>query len=228
MFGFVLDHKTSSTQLGLRFTAPVEIPAAVRRVDDIEVSGRAGSLTRFTGWRDTEISLSLAVRGGVEAYRKAAYILTHARTIGFSGEPGLFRYIKHVSVSPLTREIAGWGMFQANLTCQPFTYLSTGLKPLTLTSTATITNPGLLASDPEITLFGTGQLVLTINGQRYPVSSPSGQITLDSARLIAHVSGKTQTDALTGPFPCLAVGENRIELGEGLSKAVIVGNWRTL
>lgn len=228
MYRFTLDHETSSRDLGLRFTAPVEIPASARRVDDIEVSGRAGSLTWFTGWKDTEISLPLAVHGGLEAYRQAVFALSEASTISFSGEPGLFRYIKHVSVSPLTREMAGWGMFQANLTCQPFTYLATGLKPITLTSTATITNPGLLASDPEITLFGTGQLVLTINGQRYPVSSPSGQITLDSARMITHVCGNTQTDAISGPFPQLAVGENHIELGEGLSKAVIVGNWRTL
>lgn len=228
MYGFTLDHKISSRELGLRFTAPVEIPTATRKVDDIEVMGRAGSLTRFTGWKDTEISLSLAVQGGLEAYRLAAYILTHARTVGFSGEPGLFRYIKHVQVSPLVREMGSWGMFQADITCQPFTYLATGLKPLTLTSSATINNPGLLPSDPEITLFGTGQLMLTINGQRYTVSSPAGQVSLDSSRLVAHVSGKTQTDALTGAFPRLAVGENRIELGEGISKVVAVGNWRTL
>lgn len=228
MYGFTLDHKISSKQLGLRFTAPVEIPAATRRVDDIEVAGRAGSLTRFAGWKDTEISLPLAVTGGLEAYRLAAYMLTHARTIGFSGEPGLFHYIKHVQVSPLVREMGSWGMFQADITCQPFTYLTSGLKPLTFTGSATITNPGLLPSDPEITLFGTGQLSLTINGRRFTVSSPAGQVSLDSARLVAHVSGKTQTDALTVAFPRLAVGENRIELGEGLSKVAVVGNWRTL
>lgn len=228
MYRFTLDHETSSRDLGLRFTAPVEIPAAARRVDDIEVSGRAGSLTWFTGWKDTEISLPLAVHGGVEAYRQACLALMEASTISFSGEPGLFRYIKHVEVSPLAQEMAGWGMFQANLTCQPFTYLATGLKPIPLTSTATIINPGLLPSDPEITLFGTGQLVLTINGQRYKVSSPVDQITLDSARMITHVCGKTQTDALSGPFPQLAVGENHIELGTGLAKVAVTGNWRTL
>lgn len=228
MFGFVLDHKTTSRQLGLRFTAPLEIPAATRQVDDIEVAGRAGSLTRFAGWADTEISLPLAVQGGPETYRQACFALMDASAISFSGEPGLFRYLKHVEVSPLAREMGSWGMFQANLTCQPFTYLTTGLKPITLTSTATIINPGLLPSDPEITLFGTGQLVLTINGQRYKVSSPVDQITLDSARMITHVCGKTQTDALSGFFPQLAVGENHIELGAGLAKVAVNGNWRTL
>lgn len=228
MYGFTLDHKISSKQLGLRFTAPVEIPAATRRVDDIEVAGRAGSLTRFAGWKDTEISLPLAVKGGLETYRKAALALMEASAISFSGEPGLFRYLKHVEVSPLAREMGSWNMFQAELTCAPFTYLDAGLKPVTLDASGTITNPGLLPADPVITVFGTGQLELTINSTKHVVASPAGQVTLDSARLVGHVAGKAQTDALTGPFPRLAVGENRIELGEGLAKVAVVGNWRTL
>lgn len=228
MFGFVLDHKTTSRQLGLRFTAPLEIPAATRQVDDIEVAGRAGSLTRFAGWADTEISLPLAVQGGPETYRQACFALMDASAISFSGEPGLFRYLKHVEVSPLAREMGSWGMFQADLTCAPFTYLDAGLKPVTLNASGTITNPGLLPADPVITVFGTGQLALTINSTKHVVASPAGQVTLDSARLVGHVAGKAQSDALTGPFPRLAVGENRIELGEGLAKVAVVGNWRTL
>ena len=190
MYGFTLDHKISSKQLGLRFTAPVEIPAATRRVDDIEVAGRAGSLTRFAGWDDTEISLPLAVQGGVEAYRAVAFALANASTVGFSGEPGLFRYLKHVEVSPLVREMGSWGMFQAELTCAPFTYLDAGLKPTTLNASGTLLNPGLLPADPVITVFGTGQLELTINSTKHVVASPAGQVTLDSARLVGHVAGK--------------------------------------
>ena len=140
----------------------------------------------------------------------------------------MFRYLKHVEVSPLVREMGSWGMFQAELTCAPFTYLDVGLKPATINASGTLLNPGLLPADPVITVFGTGQLELTINGQRYKVSSPVDQITLDSARMITHVCGKTQTDALSGSFPQLAVGENHIELGAGLAKVAVTGNWRTL
>lgn len=228
MFGFVLDHKTTSRQLGLRFTAPLEIPAATRQVDDIEVSGRAGTLTRFTGWADTEISLPLAVHGGLEAYRKACLALMEASAISFSGEPGLFRYLKHVEVSPLVREMGSWGMFQAELTCSPFTYLDAGLKSATLNASGTLLNPGLLPADPVITVFGTGQLELTINSTKHVVASPAGQVTLDSARLVGHVAGKAQSDALTGAFPQLQPGTNQIEFGAGVSKIVVQPNWRTL
>lgn len=228
MYGFVLDHKVSSKSLDIRFCAPVEIPTAAMGVDDIEVSGRAGSLTRFKGWQDSEITLKLAVRGGLDAFRKAAYALTGAHTIGFSGEPGMFRYLKHVKISPVLPSLSTWVMFEAELCCEPFTYLETGLKRLTLSGSGTIINPGLLASDPVITVFGTGELELKINDTALMVCAPSGQLTIDSPRLTAHVAGKTQTDGISGVFPQLSPGANHIELGTGISRIEAQGNWRTL
>lgn len=228
MFGFTLNSAVTSTSLGLRLTAPVAIPAAVRAVEDIEVEGRAGTLTRFTGWEDTELELELAVpiRDGLDQYRRATHELTNAQTIAFTGESGVYRKVKHCEVSELRRELSGWGFFTARLTCQPFTYLTEGLKPVTISESGTITNPGLLDADPIITVTGTGALSLTINARVYHVSSPAGSVTLDSARLVAHVSGRVQTDALTEAFPVLNPGLNRITLGTGISQVVIVPNWR--
>lgn len=230
MFGFTLNSAVSSASLGLRLSAPVDVPVSVRKADDIEVAGRAGTLTRFTGWEDTEFDLELAVStsDGFELYRKAAYQLTHAQSIAFTGEPGVYRKVKHCEVSELRRELSGWGLFTARVTCQPFTYMYEGLKPVTLTSSGTITNPGLLDADPIITLTGTGTLSLTVNGAVHQVNSPAGSVTLDSARLVAHVGGRVQTDALIGPFPVFKPGINRIMLGTGISKLVFVPNWRNL
>ena len=228
MFGFTLNSAVTSTSLGLRLTAPVAIPASVRAVDDIEVEGRAGTLTRFTGWEDTEIELELAVpiRGGLDQYRRATHELTNAQTIALTVEPGISRKVKHCEVSELRRELSGWGLFTARLTCQPFTYLTKGLKPVTMSESGTITNPGLLDADPIITVTGTGMLSLTINARVYHVNSPAGSVTLDSARLVAHVSGRVQTDALSEAFPTFKPGVNRITLGAGISQVAIVPNWR--
>lgn len=228
MFGFTLNNTVTSASLSLRLVAPVAIPAAVRAVDDIEVEGRAGTLTRYTGWEDTEVELDLAVpiRDELHQYRQAAHELTNASTIAFTGESGVYRKVKHCEVGELRRELSGWGFFTARLTCQPFTYLTEGLNPVTLTASGTITNPGLLDADPIITVTGTGALSLTINARVYHVSSPAGSVTLDSARLVAHVSGRVQTDALTEAFPVLNPGLNRITLGTGISQVVIVPNWR--
>lgn len=228
MFGFTLNNTVTSASLGLRLVAPVAIPAAVRAVDDIEIEGRAGTLTRFIGWEDTELELELAVpiRDGLNQYRQAAHHLTDASTIAFSGEPGVYRKVKHCEVSELRRELSGWGFFTARLTCQPFTYLTEGLKPVIMSESGTITNPGLLDADPIITVTGTGMLSLTVNKTVHQVNSPAGSVTLDSERLVAHAHGKVQTDALSEAFPVLKPGVNRITLGAGISKIMITPNWR--
>lgn len=228
MFAFTLNHTISSRTLGVRLAAPVEIPASTRVVDDIEVAGRAGTLTRLGGWEDTTLTLQLAIptSDGTDGYRRAAAAFMDATTVSLSGELGLFRRVKHATVGPLARELASWGMFDADMVCQPFTYLDTGLTPVTLTSSGTLTNPGLLDAAPVITIYGTGQLTLSINGRQCRVNSPAGQVTLDADRLVAHVAGNVQTDALTGSFPTLTPGANRITLGTGISKVVVVPNWR--
>ncbi|MDR6939463.1 hypothetical protein [Arcanobacterium hippocoleae] len=230
MYGFTLGDQTTSASLGLRLTAPVALPVAIRAVDDIKVEGRAGTLTRFTGWEDAEFELELAIpiRDRLENYRKAVYELTNASTIAFTADPGVYRKVKHCEVSELRRELSGWGFFTAWLTCQPFSYLSEGLKPVTMLESGTLTNPSLLDADPIITVTGTGALSLTINARVYHVNSPAGSVTLDSERLVAHAHGKVQTDALTGSFPVLKPGLNQITLGAGISKVVIIPNWRGL
>ena len=97
-----------------------------------------------------------------------------------------------------------------------------------MSASGTIINPGLLASDPVITVFGTGELELKINDTALIVSAHSGQLTIDSPRLVTHVAGKTQTDGISGPFPQLCPGANHIELGTGISRIEAQGNWRTL
>lgn len=226
MHGFTLDKTVSSTSLGLRLTGPVALPVAERVIEDIEVAGRAGTLTRLGGWRDTSIMLPLAIKSGLAAYHKAALALTGAATIHLSSEPGAFRRVKHASISPLRQQLTQWGFFEANLVCEPFSYLDSGLTPHTLTASGQITNPGLVDAAPIMTIWGTGELALLINDVTYRVAAPAGQITLDSARLVAHVAGRVQTDAVTGTFPILTPGVNRVSLGSGISRVEITGNWK--
>ena len=174
----------------------------------------------------THLELAVPIHDGLDQYRQATHELTNAQTIALTAEPGIYRKVKHCEVSELRRELSGWGCFTARLTCQPFTYLTSGLAPVTMSESGTITNPGLLDADPIITVTGTGALSLTINARVYHVNSPAGSITLDSERLVAHAHGKVQTDALSETFPVLKPGLNRITLGTGISQVVIVPNWR--
>ena len=123
MHGFTLDKTVSSTSLDLRLTGPVDLPVAERVTDDIEVAGRAGTLTRLGGWHDTSITLPLAIKGDLAAYHKATLALTRATTIHLSTQPGAFHKVKHASISPLRTDMSSWGFFEAHLVCEPFSYL---------------------------------------------------------------------------------------------------------
>lgn len=226
MYGFRLNHSLSSASLGLRLTAPVEIPTSRRVVDDIEVTGRAGTLTRYLGWEDVRLHLPLAVRGGGHGYARASQALREAVTISLSIQPGVFRYVKYSQCSPLRCELASWGMFDVEITCEPFTYLDTGLEVQTLNASGTVTNPGMIEAAPLIAVYGTGKLNLTINNARHVINSPAGSVVIDSRLMTTHVAGQVQTDALTGPFPQFVPGVNRVEFGPEISKIEVQGNWR--
>lgn len=226
MYGFTLNHSLSSASLGLRLSAPVEIPTSRRVVDDIEVTGRAGTLTRYLGWEDVRLHLPLAIHGGVQGYARASQALREAVTISLSIQPGVFRYVKYAQCSPLRRELASWGMFDLEVVCEPFTYLDAGLGVEMLSSSGMVTNPGMLEAAPLIAVYGTGKLTLTINSARHVINSPAGSVVIDSRLMTTHVAGKVQTDALTGPFPQFVPGVNRVEFGPGIKRIEVQGNWR--
>lgn len=226
MRGFVLNHESTSASLGLRLAGVVKVPVAQRVVEDIEVAGRAGTLTRRGGWHDVSLTLPLAVdtSQGLAVFRNA--VLAFGQTTTISLEEGSFRKVKHVTLSPLRRELTSWGLFEAEVVCAPFTYLDTGQEIETLAASGSITNPGLLEAAPVITVYGTGVLSFSINNRPYRVKSPAGQVTLDSGKLTAHVSDRVQADALIGDFPALLPGRNTVTLGTGISRVEVVGNWR--
>ena len=225
MRGFTIDWVTSHS-LALAVTAPVEIPAAKRIIEDIEVLGRAGTLTRLLGWEDTIIRIPTLIRDAdvLGRYLALANLLATAARLTLSTQPGLYRRVKHASVSPLVRE-GSWGRCEITFTCLPFTYLADNPKR-TITTRTTIVNPGSLPSAPIITVVGTGRLSFTIDAKTYSVFSPSGSLTLDSDLLVAHVAGRAQTDGLIGDFPMLAPGANIITPGTGITRMEVTGNWR--
>ena len=226
MRGFTIDWVTSQS-LGASVTAPVEIPAAKRIMNDIEVLGRAGTLTRALGWEDTTIRIPVLIRGTniAERYQALTNVLATATRLTLSTQPGVYRRVKYAHVSPLLREGGSWGRCEITFTCLPFTYLIDNPKR-TITSATTVINPGSVPSAPLITVVGTGTLTFTISGRTFTVRSPAGQITLDSDLLVSHVAGHAQTDGLVGDFPMLQPGANLITPGAGVTRLEVTGNWR--
>lgn len=239
MRSFTLNNQFDSTSFGIRILEPPAIPTTGRIVEDIEVEGRAGTLTREKGWADQRITIHCAITAtqsttALQMFRSLRALcegtvasVGRIERLELSTNPGVFYKVKHIDFSDLTRLTSSWWDFTVTFTCQPFCY-QVGVQPITLTTSGQVVNPCLVAAEPVITVYGTGSLTLTINGTTYTVKSPGEQVTIDTPRKICHVAGNIQTDALIGDFPILAPMSNQITLGSGITKVVIEPNWRNL
>lgn len=240
MRSFTLNNQYDSySDFGIRILEPPVISTTQRIVEDIEVEGRAGTLTREKGWADQTITIRCAITNthattALEMFRHLRAVCAGAvasvgriERLELSTNPGVFYTVKHIDFSDLTRLTGLWWDFTVTFTCQPFNYLS-GIQPITLTASGQVVNPCLVAAEPVITVYGSGTLTINIGDITHTVTSPGGQVTIDSARKVCHVAGKIQTDALIGDFPILQPMSNQVTLGTGISKLVIEPNWRNL
>ncbi|MDD7465530.1 MAG: hypothetical protein PUK59_04765 [Actinomycetaceae bacterium] len=239
MRSFTLNNQFTSTSFAVRILEPPAIPTTQRIVEDIEVEGRAGTLTREKGWADQTITIHCAITAtqsntALQMFRNlralcegTVALMGRMNRLELSTNPGVFYKVKHIDFSDLTRLTSSWWDFTVTFTCEPFCY-QVGVQPMTLTASGQVVNPCLVAAEPVITVYGSGTLTLKIGSVTHTVKSPGGQVTIDTPRKICHVAGKLQTDALIGDFPILQPMSNQITLGTGISKIVIEPNWRNL
>ncbi|MEW6905539.1 hypothetical protein [Trueperella pyogenes] len=229
MHSFLLDNE-NSLEFFVLITGPVTPPVSTRIVEDIEVAGRAGTLTRLGGWHDVTFTIPLLFAGENKRddYRRLAAKIQTARTITLSHEGGRFRKLKHATLSPLVYDGASWMRAELTVTCQPFTYHPTYQQTLNLSGQSIIQNPGLLPAAPRLWINGQGTVQFNLNDQTFIVKNPVGQILLDSENLTASSGSTAQLDALTGDFPILKPGQNSffLQTGHGITSWRLEVNWQ--
>ena len=90
--------------------------------------------------------------------------------------------------------------FAINFRCKPFWYLS-DVEPITLTTSGTfITNPGSMASEPLITVYGSGEITLMV-GMTITELEIADKITLDTPLMEAYVGTTSMNNCMNGDFP---------------------------
>ena len=126
--------------------------------------------------------------------------------------------------------------FEIHFHCQPFRYHLE--KPsgddVTITSSPdTVTNPGTYKSAPQMTIEGTGNIVLTIGTQIVEIEELEGGIIIDSEMGDCFDLTKTrllnsQVTLMDDEFPTLAPGANIISWTGSVEKITITPRWRDL
>ncbi len=231
MHSFTLGTTKSST-FGIRIAGPVPRPVATQRVEDIEVAGRAGTLTRLKGLGDVTITIPMLFMGKdrLTNYRKFAAALATAKTITLSHDGGRVRRIKHTALSPLTGETSGWAAAELTVTCQPYAYYaSPHRQTLNPTGSTTVNNLGLAEAAPKLTLNGTGTLRFGLNGTYYVITSPASSTTVDSELMTAYTGPTAQLNAISSDYPMMRPGSNTFTVpatNSGITSWSLEVTWR--
>ena len=219
------------TQYGIHVLEqpPVTIPS--ERVAFTDVPGRSGSLTQLEGddvYDDMVLTVSCVIADPSRIPEIAAW-LRGSGTVTFANRQGGFYHARVVNQIPFEKILRGHPhrSFAINFRCKPFWYLS-DVKPITLTTSGSfITNPGCVASEPVITVYGSGEITLMV-GMTITELEITDKITLDTPLMEAYNSSTSMNSCMSGDFPQLLPGKNAVSWSGNVSRVEIQPNWRSL
>ncbi len=222
----------SCTDYGIYVTEmpPLTVPA--ERVTFINVPGKPGSLTVPEGedvYDDIILTATCVVRDPARIPEIAAW-LKGSGTVTFANRDGGFYYARIVNQIPFEKLLRGnpHRSFAVNFRCKPFWY-TLKAEEITLTnSTSVLSNPGSVASEPVITITGSGEITLMVNGTIIELSGIDGSITLDTPLMEAYSGTTSMNHCMSGDFPVLQPGVNAISWSGDVSSVTIQPNWRYL
>ena len=219
------------TQYGIHVLEqpPVTIPS--ERVTFTDVPGRSGSLTQLEGddvYDDMVLTATCLITDPSRIPEIAAW-LRGSGTVTFANRQGGFYHARVVNQIPFEKILRGnpHRSFAINFRCKPFWYLSdVGL--ITLTTSGTfITNPGSVASEPVITVYGYGEITLMV-GMTITELEITDKITLDTPLMEAYSGSTSMNSCMSGDFPSLLPGKNAVSWSGNVSRVEIQPNWRSL
>ena len=219
------------TQYGIHVLEqpPVTIPS--ERVTFTDAPGRSGSLTQLEGddvYDDMVLTATCLITDPSRIPKIAAW-LCGSGTVTFANRQGGFYHARVVNQIPFEKILRGnpHRSFAINFRCKPFWYLS-DVGPITLTTSGTfITNPGSVASEPIITVYGSGEITLMV-GMTITELEVTDKITLDTPLMEAYVGATSMNSCMSGDFPALLPGQNSVNWMGNVSKVEIYPNWRIL
>lgn len=219
---YLIFHGINSMDLGLRMSGALQKSSPLLRYDSVTIPGRSGTLTTSDGTYDTYVSQA---EFSVETLDRIDQICSVFKGSGWlvsDREPDRKCKATVKNQIDFPRFIKQYHKFTVQFECQPFSYELNPQKA-ELTAPGTLYNQGTFESQPTITVYGNGNITVTINGNPFTIQGVSGAATVDCENLLAY-SGSTLL-ITSGEFPVLTAGKNTIDF-TGTSKIVIQPNWR--
>lgn len=224
------------TDYGIHVLNQPDITRPAERVSTEKVFGRSGTLTKLEGEAvyDEFIAPVECIVKDTSRLREINAWLHGGGKVAFANRAGGFFHARVANQIEYSKILRGnpHRSFTINFRCQPHFYHDESLTKTLRESGAFIVNPGTAASEPVITITGSGDITL-MNGQYIiELEGVDGAIILDTPRMEAYkMEGPlpvNQNAIMTGEFPLLVPGANAISWTGNVASLTIEPNWRDL
>jgi len=227
--------------LGIILASKPEIPTARQVIATTSVPGSYhGSLTQKQGWGDVVMTAEFTVvpellpgvvsqQGFNDVLRRLNAWAINSRRLVFSDDRNFYRIIKSVEIdSASAGEIELVGTVKVTFTLDPFWYQAG--TTLAIADGVQFFNPGTIASDPLITVYGMGTIKFSLNGKQITLLKVKDYLTIDSWHMtVVHGNDNVIYDEqMNGAYPRVDPGNNIITFDQNVSSIEIEGRWAWL
>lgn len=233
MFSFDFRGKNSFSDYGVYVSKRPSIPSPKRRITNVVIPGKSSSL-RFdeNTYEDITIAVECSIKDEVlpdKIDEIKEWLLAYGESdLIFSNQNNKKYIAQVVNVIDFTQVLKYISKFVIVFNCRPFKYESESTT-IEMTAEGSITNPGSIYSEPIIKIFGSGDIILTINSEVIKLKEVTDHIILDTVQqncyneIIDNLNNK-----MSGEFPKFEIGENNISWTGAVSKVEVILNWRWL
>lgn len=221
------------SSIGIFATGYPSIPAAVEKVEQVEIPGKSGTLcVRKKCFEETEITIEFNYIGKEKEWYsrwRTVKELFSARntTLKFGDDEEFYYRISYVKLETNERMSRRIGKFKAIfVTKDGLSYFASGNRAIDVSETKY--NPGIF-SQPIYQITGEGMCTITVNGKEM-TANVSDNLTIDTESMIAYREDGTLTNtAVKGNYEnlYLQAGENTISVTDGF-ECKIIPKWRCL
>lgn len=201
------------------------ITKAKIRTKITSIDGRDGSIVDYLGYESYNKKISIGITNTNDIDKIIKYF-TGSGNVIFSNEPD--KYYKAQIIDDIDYErLLRYKVATITFYVQPYKYKVHESKfTLNITDETQymVTNVGLEESKPIITLYGTGNIVFTINGMdvfTLDFNEDDEFIVIDSEEQEAYQEGILKNRQMSGDFPILKPGINTITWTGNLTKIIV-------
>lgn len=235
MLSFSFGSKNSFRDFGIIVSKRPIISSPKRRVTYIDIPGRSSSV-RYDErtYEDITILIECSIKDKENLAEKIDGIKGWLFNAGESDLIFSFqedrKYIAQVvNAVDFTQVFKYASRFPIVFNCRPFKYAITNNLTSITQSGEVINNPGSLESTPIISVYGSGDITININGREVKLFGVANKIILNSEIMECYDDALNNLNTkMAGEFPILDTGENTLSYTGNVTKLEVLPNWRWL